>query len=146
MKRKRQIRFKPPLKRSRSGDDHGRKVRRLTAQGYTGDEVAQLIGVNKNRLRAAHALDFRHGRELARAQAEAAVTEELSADEETMRRAIFAGFGNPRWTDAAGRNLLHNYRTREEQEKLWAEWLRRSRAGQRVLPIILEQELFPSRA
>jgi hypothetical protein len=141
MKRARRTRTKAPVRPPKPIRDRRQTVRRLTAQGYSGDEVAALIGLNKNRLRSTHALDLRHGREIARAQAEAAEEEKLSAEEAVMRRALFAGFGT-HWEDPDGRNVLHGYRTIEEQERLWREWLRRARTGKRVLPVILEAELF----
>ena len=134
MKRARRTRTKAPVRPPKPIRDRRQTVRRLTAQGYSGDEVAALIGLNKNRLRSTHALDLRHGREIARAQAEAAEEEKLSAEEAVMRRAL--------WEDPDGRNILHGGRTIEEQEKLWHEWLRRARTGKRVLPVILEAELF----
>ena len=88
MKRKRQTRFKRTLKRPRTDDDRRRTVHRLTAQGYSGDVVAALMGLNKNRLRAKHALDLEAGREIARADAEAAENEELSAKEREMKRSF----------------------------------------------------------
>ena len=101
----------------------------VTAEGYTGDEVAALLGVNKNRLRSTHALALREGREIARADAEAAESEKLSAHEETMRPAFFAGYGS-HWEQPDGYNLLQDCKL-PESKKRWAEWLRRHRRGEK---------------
>jgi len=141
-KRTRKPRFKPKAKRPTSIRDAGQTVRRLTAEGYTGDEVAQLTGMNKNSLRAKHALDLHAGREIKAAEKAATEGEKLSQEEEIQRRAIFAGHlaGGEHWL-VNGVSLLTGL-TLPQTQTLWAEWLRRSRAGNRVLPIILEAELF----
>jgi hypothetical protein len=128
MNRKHRAGPKQLLKRPRSADDRRRTVRRLTAQGYSGDIVAALVGLNKNRLRSTHALDLEAGREIARANAEAAENEKLSAKEEEMRRCFFAGFGTY-WENEDGTNDLQQGRTLAECKQDWAEWLRRHRGG-----------------
>jgi len=130
MKRKRQTRPKRLLKRARSGGNRRQTVRRLTAQGYSGDVVAALVGMNKNALRSQHAIDLEHGREIARADAAAAEAEQLSAEEETMRRAFFAGYGS-HWEQPDGYNLLQDCKL-PESKKRWAEWLRRHRRGESI--------------
>jgi hypothetical protein len=65
---------------------------------------------------------------MARAKAETAASEELSAEEETKRRAMFAGYGTE-WENEDGTNDLQQGRTLAETEKFWADWLRRHREG-----------------
>jgi hypothetical protein len=47
-------------------------VRALARQGLSGDVIASTVGVNKNSLRAEHALDLHAGRESRKAEQEAA--------------------------------------------------------------------------
>jgi hypothetical protein len=45
-------------------------VKTLAARGYSGDVIAATLGVNKNHLRAEHALDLQAGREIKWAEKE----------------------------------------------------------------------------
>src|SRR5437764_1501615 len=114
MKKRKHRGPKRHVTRLRTPDDQALKVRRLKAEGYSGDEIAQLIGLNKNSLRAQHALDLREGRELARAEADAAEGEKLTVEEETKKRAMLAGFGT-HWENADGTCDLHHGNTLEQQ-------------------------------
>jgi hypothetical protein len=128
MKTKDRARAKRSLNRPRSTNDRGQTVRRLAAEGHSGDVISALMQVNKNTLRAKHALDLERGRQIAQAEAETAEIEKLSAKEEEMRRAMFAGFGT-HWENPDGTNVLQDGRTLAETEKLWSEWLRRHRGS-----------------
>jgi hypothetical protein len=128
MKTKNRTRAKRSLNRPRSADDRGQTVTRLTAQGRSGDVIAALLGVNKNVLRARHALELERGRQIAKAEAEIAMLEDegLNVQEAQMKEAFFAGFGT-QFEKPDGRNLLQQNETLAETKKKWAEWLRRHR-------------------
>ena len=120
-----------------------RKVRELARQGKVEDEIARAIRSDKNQLRRHYIDELKEGRAAARAASDAASGEELSVEEETQRKALFAGYGSPRWDGPDG-NPLQNGRTLEETEALWQEWLRLSRSGKRTLPVHLPG-LYPER-
>jgi hypothetical protein len=115
----------------------------MAAKGMVEDQIAARLGLDKNQLRRRHIDAIKDGRAQATAAADAAAGEQLSQDEETMRRAILAGYGT-HWENADGTCDLHHGRTFEQQKRVWDEWLRRSREGNRVLPILIEAELFAS--
>jgi hypothetical protein len=71
---------KPPSNR--------RMVKTLAAKGLSGDVIAARLGVNKNFLRAEHALDLHAGREIKRADKAAADAAELPRWERERLEAI----------------------------------------------------------
>ena len=131
MKRKRRTGFKRQVKRSRSADDRGQTVTRLAAEGRSGDVIAALTRLNKNTLRAKHALELERGRRIAKAEAEIAMAEDekrLSVQEAEMKAAFFAGYyDGSEWVMPDGRNILQQDRTLAESKQAWAEWLRQHR-------------------
>jgi hypothetical protein len=83
-------------------------VRQLAAKGHSGDVIASKLGVNKNYLRAEHALDLEAGREInaiekEKAEANAIV---LSMNEEILLEVIRTSFADGDWIDEDGTNLL----------------------------------------
>jgi hypothetical protein len=128
LKTKNKTRAKRSPNRARSADDRGKTITRLTAEGRNADVVAALMRMNKNTLRARHALELERGREIARVEAQIAMAESegLNVAEAEMKAAFFAGYGDPTWEKPAGYNLLQN-ETLAETKKKWAEWLRAHR-------------------
>jgi DNA-binding transcriptional MerR regulator len=83
---------KPPSKQRRT-------VRTLAAQGFSLDVIAAKLGLNKNHLRAEHALDLHAGREIKAAEKERAEANAvvLTKDEEQLLSAIRSSFANGYW-------------------------------------------------
>ena len=110
-------RHKPRAKLSRSPvralGKRRRVIKTLAARGYSGDVIAVTLGVNKNHLRAEHALDLQAGREIK--WAEKAAAAELSR-KDRKRIAIITAAWYSDWYDAElGENLLFpDCRTLEE--------------------------------
>jgi hypothetical protein len=110
-------RHKPTAKLSRTPvkapRNRRRVVKTLAARGYSGDVIAATLGVNKNHLRAEHALDLQAGREIK--WAEKAAAAELSRKERERIEIITAAWYSD-WYDAElGENLLFpDCRTLEE--------------------------------
>jgi hypothetical protein len=103
-------------------------LRTLAALGKSEDAIAHAMNVHKNTLRARHAPDLDRGREIRRAEAEAAERKKLSVREQEREDSLNAGF-NPitgeaegYWRDPeTGGNLLAlDCRTRKEYEALLA--------------------------
>ena len=69
-------RYKPRAKLSRTPvkvlRSRRRVVKDLAAQGFSGDVIAAKLQLNKNHLRAEHALDLHEGREIKQAEKAAA--------------------------------------------------------------------------
>jgi hypothetical protein len=98
----------------------------MAKAGLVEDQIALRIGSDKNQLRRRYIDEIKEGRAQARSEAESAESEKLSATEEGMRRAMFAGYGT-HWENEDGTNDAQGGRTLAETEKLWSEWLRRHR-------------------
>ena len=80
----------------RARSNRGQVVKDLAAQGLSGDVIAAKLRLNKNHLRAAHALDLQAGRELK--QAERAAAEAVSRkDRERIK--IVTDAWNSDWYD-----------------------------------------------
>jgi hypothetical protein len=117
-------------------------IEEMARDGLVEDQIAARLGLDKNQLRRLHIDAIKQGRAQAMARVAAIDGEQLSVDEETMRKALFAGYGTP-WENEDGANDAQQGRALAQAKILWVEWLRRARAGSRVLPSILAQELFP---
>src|SRR5215510_5709507 len=76
-----------------------RVVKKLAAQGFSGDVIAAKLGLEKNHLRAEHALDLHAGREIKWAERAAARAAELSRKERERIEIITAAW-NSDWYDA----------------------------------------------
>jgi hypothetical protein len=96
-------RHKPRAKLSRTPvkalRNRRRVVKTLAAQGFSGDVIAAKLQLNKNHLRAEHALDLHAGREIKRAEKAAAEAAELSRKERERIEIITAAW-NSDWYDA----------------------------------------------
>ena len=86
-----------------------RVVKKLAAQGFSGDVIAAKLGLEKNHLRAEHALDLHAGREIKRAERAAAQAAELSR-KERERIEIITNAWNSEWREA----VFHDCKTLEE--------------------------------
>jgi hypothetical protein len=80
-------------------------VRTLAAQGLSGDVIAATIGLNKNSLRATHALDLRAGRETRAAEQEAADAAAITKEEYHFLNAATSSFKSG-WFDERLGNFL----------------------------------------
>ena len=82
-------------------------VRQMASQGLSGDVIAAKVGLNKNRLRATHAIDLHEGREAKRAERKAA---EAISRKERERIEIITNAWNSEWREA----VFHDCKTLEE--------------------------------
>jgi hypothetical protein len=94
--------YKPRAKVSRTPVKalraRARAVKDLAAQGFSGDVIAAKLRLNKNHLRAEHALDLLEGREIKQAEKAAAEAAELSKkDKERIK--IVTDAWNSHWFD-----------------------------------------------
>ena len=107
-----------------------RRVKEMAAAGLVEDQItARLPRVgDKNQLRRKYIDAIKQGREIARAEANAIEGEKLTVEEETKKRAMFAGFGTG-WENADGSCDLHHGNTLEQQKELFAKWLAQHRRG-----------------
>ena len=90
----------PKLSRTRAKvlRNRGREVVKLAAEGFSGDVIAAKLQLNKNHLRAEHALDLQAGREIKQAEKAAAEAAELSKkDKERIK--IVTDAWNSDWYD-----------------------------------------------
>jgi hypothetical protein len=78
-------------------------VKQLAAEGFSGDVIAAHVGLNKNRLRAEHALDLHAGREIK--DAEKAAAAELTKEEYHALDAMMLSFAS-HWFSPEHGNLL----------------------------------------
>lgn len=78
-------------------------VEKLTAAGLNADAVAQVLNVNKNRLRAEHALALTNGRATLKKQKAEAAAAALTSEEKFALDAILEAFDG--WDEPDG-NLL----------------------------------------
>lgn len=91
-------------------------VRELARKGYSGDVIAQKVGLNKNRLRATHAIDMFEAREARRAEREAAAA---VSKKEAERISAITNCWHSEWREA----VFHDCRTLEEAlEKTKSTW------------------------
>jgi hypothetical protein len=81
-------------------------VTTLTEMGLNGDVVAAKLRMNKNTLRAKHALELQRGREARRAKKEAAAAAALSKEEREKIRVIEMAL-NSHWTTPEHGCLLY---------------------------------------
>jgi len=72
-------------------------VKQLAARGLSGDVIAASVGLNKNSLRAEHALDLHEGREIRAAEKAAEI--ELSLAEYHFLNAATLSFSDDGWFD-----------------------------------------------
>jgi hypothetical protein len=115
------MKHRPKLKTNRTKALRKRRaiVRQLAAQGINGDAIAARLGVNKNTLRAEHALDLEAGRQIKAAAKEKAAGAKvtLTKDQELLMDAIESSFAS-HWFDPEFGNLLfHGARMIEEAIK-----------------------------
>src|SRR5215510_201193 len=83
-----------------------RVVKTLAAQGFSGDVIAAKLRLNKNHLRAEHALDLHAGREIKRAEKAAAKAAELSRKERERIEIITAAWNSDWYDTELGECLL----------------------------------------
>src|SRR5262249_17395121 len=96
-----------------------RVVKTLAAQGFSGDVIAAKLQLNKNHLRAEHALDLLAGREIKQAEKAAAEAAELSRKEREIVEIVTAAW-NSDWYDAElGECLL--FPDAKLLKKLWSK-------------------------
>jgi len=81
-------------------------VERLTAAGLNADAVAQIINVNRNTLRAEHALALANGRATLKKKKAEEAANQLTREEQHAADAILSAFADPGWNAPNGRNLL----------------------------------------
>ena len=103
---------KPPTKRRHF-------VKNLAAEGFNLDVIAARLGVNKNYLRAEHALDLHAGRQIKAAKKAAAGA--LSKKERQRLDCIKASFESHWYTKEHGNILFGGTHSVEEA----LEWCRR---------------------
>jgi hypothetical protein len=77
----------------------------LTAAGLNADALAQVVGVNKNTLRAEHALALASGRASLKKRKEEEAASALTREEQHAANAILMAFSATKW-NVNGRNLL----------------------------------------
>ena len=104
---------KPPSKRRRI-------VQALARDGYSGDVIAASLGINKNHLRSAHALDLHAGREIRAAEEAAEAAEALSKKEQARLECIKASFDS-HWYDPEYGNLLFGDTHTVEEALAWSK-------------------------
>jgi hypothetical protein len=114
VKKKRRGKSKPVPKVNRPSSNPGHIVRQLASEGISGDVIAAKLGVNKNTLRAEHALDLHAGRKIK--AAEKAAAGEMSKEEKHLREVIARAFAS-HWQTPEG-NLLFEGRDEEEAYQL----------------------------
>jgi hypothetical protein len=90
-----------PLKAPRN---RGQVVRQLASEGCSGDVIAAKLRLNKNHLRAEHALDLQAGREIK--WAEKAAAEELSKKDKERIAAVTAAWNSDWYDPERGECLL----------------------------------------
>ena len=104
--------YKPKAKLSRTPTKAARNRRRtiktLAAQGFSTDMIAAKLGLNKNHLRAEHALDLHAGREIRRADKVAAEAAELTHKERQRLEVIKGSFDSHWYTPEHGNDLFGN--------------------------------------
>jgi DNA-binding CsgD family transcriptional regulator len=106
-------------------------VTTLTAQGLNGDVIAARLGVNKNTLRAKHALELHAGRQIKRAKKQRAAATQLSKKERELLAIIKASFAS-HWFDAEFGNLLFGGARTVQEALRWCKgnrWNDHERAG-----------------
>jgi hypothetical protein len=104
---------KPPSKRRNV-------ITTLAALGLNGDVIAQRLGVNKNTLRAKHALELKAGREARRAEKERAAAAQLSKKERERLDCIKSSFNSHWYTKENGNDLYGGAQTIAEALE-WCE-------------------------
>ena len=93
-------------------------VKKLAAQGFNGDVIAARLGVNKNKLRAEHALDLDAGRRAKAAEKAASAAAALSKNEQARLDCIQASFDS-HWYDPKHGNLLFGDTHSVEEALAW---------------------------
>jgi hypothetical protein len=99
-------------------------VERLTAAGLNGDIVAQVVGINKNRLRARFAAALYSGRKEAEKQKAAEANDALTRTEMHAANAILGAI-NSHWHTPQGNLLYRGLHNRDAQSapEAYAAWL-----------------------
>jgi hypothetical protein len=101
-------------------------VKKLAAMGLSGDVIAAHVGLNKNTLRARHALDLHAGREIKKAKKEAAAAAALSKEDQKLLDCIKKSFAS-HWYDPELGNLI--FGDTHSVAEAW-EWCKRNRGRQ----------------
>ena len=99
---KRRAKLSPTPVKARS--NRGQVVKDLAAQGLSGDVIAAKMRINKNRLRAAHALDLHAGRQVK--QAAKAAAEAVSCKDRERIEAITRAWHSDWYDPEIGECLL----------------------------------------
>ena len=124
MRKRRRNAFKRTGKGTRPSANHRRMVKQLAAQGLSGDYIAAKLGVDKNVLRARHALDLHAGRQVKaaeRAEAQAkALTKQQLKDRAVIRQTWDYWFD----PELNSHLILEGARTPEEAIEMWENSLR----------------------
>lgn len=126
MKTRAKAKGKPSRRVVKPSSNRRRMVKTLAAKGLSGDVIAARLGVNKNFLRAEHALDLHAGREIKKAKEAAASAAALSKKEQELLDRIKSSFDS-HWYSKEHGNYLYGGAHTIEEAIAWCESFRAKR-------------------